>query len=253
MYKFDAVKAKNDCIQWIRDWFEMNGNDCNAIIAISGGADSSIVAALCVEALGKDRVFGILMPDGEQKDIQDAKDLVNHLGINYSILDIHDVVSSIIGMAAFSKSIFTGELNITEQCKTNIAPRIRMAIVRAISQNMNGRYINTCNFSENYIGFFTVDGDGTGDCSPLGNLTKTEVKEIGRLLLPPRFVDKPPADGLTGKTDEDNFGFTYDVLDKYIRTGEIEDMKIKAKIDAKHKANLFKLEPMAMFEYNKED
>ena len=252
MYKFDAVKVKNDCVQWIQNWFEANGKDCNAVIGISGGCDSSVVAALCVEALGKDRVFGVLMPNGQQKDIDDATKLTNHLGINQTIVNIREAVLAIINEvmpAVYGNGIFSN------QAAINLPPRIRMATLYAISQSMNGRVANTCNLSEDWVGYSTRWGDSVGDFSPLANLTKTEVKQIGRTLgLPDELVDKVPSDGLCGKTDEDNLGFTYEVLDRYIRTGEIEDMEIKAKIDAKHKANLFKLEPIAAFPYdNKED
>ena len=119
-------------------------------------------------------------------------------------------------------------------------------------QSLNGRVANTCNYSEDYVGYATKFGDAAGDFSPLSYLTVTEVKAIGRELgLPTKLIDKTPTDGLCGKTDEDNLGFTYDVLDRYIRTGEIDDLDIKAKIDSMHKKNLFKLRPMDAFEYQK--
>jgi NAD+ synthase len=238
---FDAVKVKNDCVQWIKDWFDVNGKDCNAVIGISGGADSTVVAALCVEALGEDRVFGILMPNGEQSDINDSLKLVNHLNIPYKIINIQDAYYSIISSIDLPL--------ISNQTKINLSPRIRMTTLYAVSQSVNGRVANTCNLSEDWIGYSTRWGDSVGDFSPLANLTKTEVKEIGKALgLPNELVFKTPSDGLCGKTDEDNFGFTYDVLDKYIRTGEIEDMDIKAKIDSMHEKNLFKLQPMPNFQ-----
>lgn len=239
---FDAIKVKNDCVQWIRDWFEVNGKDCNAVIGISGGADSTVVAALCVEALGKDRVFGVLMPNGEQSDISDSINLVNHLDILYTTVNIQDAYYDIVNNIDLPL--------ISNQTKTNLPPRIRMATLYAISQSVNGRVANTCNLSEDWVGYSTRYGDSVGDFSPLSNLTKTEVKEIGRVLgLPNELVYKVPSDGLCGKTDEDNLGFTYDVLDKYIRTGEIEDTDIKAKIDSMHEKNLFKLQLMPSFQY----
>ena len=240
---FDALKVKNDCVEWIRKFFEENGQDCNAVVGISGGKDSSIVAALCVEALGKDRVIGVLMPQGEQHDIDMAYLLVNHLGIKHFVVNIKDSVDALM------KNL-PEELEISSQTKQNLPPRIRMSTLYAISQSCNGRVANTCNLSEDWVGYATRYGDGAGDFSPLSNLTVTEVKQIGHILgLPTELVEKTPIDGLCGKTDEENLGFTYAELDKYIRTGVIEDADKKEIIDKKHKMNLFKLKPMPSFEY----
>ena len=238
---FNAEVVKNECVQWIRDFFEKNGKGCNAVIGISGGKDSSIAAALCVEALGKDRVIGVLMPQGVQHDIDMAQLLVDHLGIKHYIVNIKDAVNSLLGS-------LPAELELTAQTKQNLPPRIRMSTLYAVSQSCNGRVCNTCNLSEDWVGYSTRYGDAAGDFSPMSNLTVTEVKEIGRLLgLPDVLVDKTPIDGLCGKTDEENLGFTYAELDVYIRTGKIEDTKKKEIIDAKHRANLFKLELMPSF------
>lgn len=241
MYKFDAVQVKDDCIQWIRDFFEENGPGCNAVIGISGGKDSSIVAALCVEALGKDRVIGVLMPNGTQHDIDMAYMLCNHLGIRYYEVNIQQAVQGVYD--AWPK-----DLPITEQTKINLPPRIRMATLYAISQSNNGRVANTCNLSEDWVGYSTRYGDSVGDFSPCSHLTVQEIKEIGRLLgLPDCLIDKVPADGLCGKTDEDNLGFTYAELDRYIREGVIDDPEKKKLIDWKHKTNAFKLQLMPSF------
>ncbi|MBR5322210.1 MAG: NAD(+) synthase [Clostridia bacterium] len=238
---FDAVKIKNQCIEWIRSFFDENGKDCNAVIGISGGKDSSVAAALCVEALGKDRVVGILMPCGEQHDIDMAYLLCDHLGIKRYEINIKNSVEGL-------KNALPEDFPLSNQSVINLPPRIRMSTVYMISQSLNGRVVNTCNLSEDWVGYSTRYGDAAGDFSPLSNLTVTEVKEIGRVLgLPDVLVDKVPIDGLSGKTDEDNLGFTYTVLDKYIRTGEIEDKNIKEIIDKKHKANLFKLQLMPSF------
>lgn len=246
---FDAVKVKNDCVQWIRDWFEENGPGCNAVVGISGGKDSSVVAALCVEALGKDRVYGVLMPNGYQKDIRDAEDICAILNIHSYEVDIraaYDAIYNGIGWAIGAMSSLKSD--ISEQTKTNLPPRIRMTILYAISQSLNGRVANTCNLSEDYVGYSTRWGDSVGDFSPLANLTSDEVVAIGDALgLPYELTHKVPSDGLCGKTDEDNLGFTYEVLNKYILTGECEDEAIKAKIDEKHQKNLFKLQPIPTF------
>lgn len=242
---FNAEKVKNDIVQWIRDWFDKNGKGCNAVLGISGGKDSSVVAALCAEALGKDRVVGVLMPKGVQHDIDMSQLLVDHLGIRSVTVNILDAYEALVG------EIRTQLPDFSTQAETNLPPRLRMATVYAVSQSLNGRVANTCNLSEDWVGYSTRYGDSAGDFSPLSRLTVDEVKQIGRALnLPDVLVDKVPIDGLCGKTDEDNLGFTYAVLDKYIRTGICEDLEIKAKIDRMHEMNRFKLELMPVFEYN---
>ena len=239
---FDAVKVKDACVLWIREFFENNGKGCNAVLGISGGKDSSVAAALCVEALGKDRVIGVLMPSGVQHDIDAAYMLVNHLGIKHYEINIKDAVEGI-------KSAIAPALELSVQSNTNLPPRIRMATLYAVSQSVNGRVVNTCNLSEDWVGYSTRYGDAAGDFSPMSLLTVQEVKEIGRVIgLPDELVDKTPIDGLQGKTDEDNLGFTYAVLDRYIRTGEIDDMKTKERIDYLHRINQFKLQLMPVFD-----
>lgn len=239
---FNTEKIKNDCVNWIRDFFENNGKGCNAVVGISGGKDSSVVAALCVEALGKDRVIGVLMPCGDQHDIDCAYSLVNHLGIKHYVVNIKDALEGI-------KSNLPDDLPLTSVTLNNLPPRIRMTTLYAVSQSCNGRVANTCNLSEDWVGYSTRYGDSVGDFSPLSRLTVAEVKQIGHFLgLPYELVEKTPIDGLCGKTDEDNLGFTYAELDRYIRTGEIDNPETKALIDRKHKANLFKLELMPCFE-----
>lgn len=239
MYVFNAEKTKNECVEWIKKFFEENGPNCNAVVGISGGKDSSIVAALCVEALGKERVIGVLMPNGEQHDIDMAKLLVNHLGIKHYVINIKD---------AFDGAVKSIPFELSKQSRENLAPRIRMATLYAVSQSHNGRVANTCNLSEDWVGYATRYGDAAGDFSPCSNLTVQEMKQIGRLLgLPDVLVDKVPIDGLCGKTDEENLGFTYAELDKYIREGIIEDEEKKKNIDRRHKMNLFKLQLMPSF------
>ena len=237
---FNAEQIKNECVQWIRDFFEKNGKGCNAVVGISGGKDSSVVAALCVEALGKDRVIGVLMPNGEQSDIDKAKLLVDTLGIKHFIINIKDAFDGVMNQLPFEP---------TEQTRQNLAPRIRMATLYAVSQSHNGRVVNTCNLSEDWVGYSTRYGDSVGDFSPCSHLTVDEVKQIGRLLgLPAELVDKVPSDGLCGQTDEEKLGFTYAELDRYIRTGEIENPVSKERIDRLHKMNLFKLQLMPAFD-----
>jgi len=242
MYEFNAEKIKNGIVEWIRDWFAINGPDCNAVIGISGGKDSTVAAALCVEALGKDRVFGELMPNGIQNDIEDSYAVVNHLGIKHCVIDIFPM------MEDFAGSLAKANIELTNQATINLPPRVRMITLYAVSQSINGRVVCTDNLSEKWVGYSTRWGDNVGDFSPLINLTSDEVVAIGDVLgLPYELTHKTPSDGLCGKTDEDNFGFTYETLNKYIITGECEDEEIKVKIDNLHNKNLFKTQPIPGF------
>ncbi len=246
--EFEANKVKESIVEWVRNWFEQNGPNCNAIIGISGGKDSSVVAAICVEALGKDRVIGVLMPNGEQSDIDVSQKLVEHLEIkNYTI----NIRKSYDGIMSEIDNVIPSIENATI---VNLPARLRMSTLYAIAQSCNGRVANTCNLSEDWVGYATRYGDAAGDFSPLSQLTVTEVKKIGKAVgLPSLFTDKAPIDGLCGKTDEENLGFTYDTLDKYIRTGVCEDESTKQKIDRMHAQNKFKLFVMDCFKYELPD
>ena len=229
--------------EWIRNWFEANGRNCNAVVGISGGKDSSVVAALCCKALGRDRVIGVMMPNGEQADIDCAIKLCRHLGIRNFTINIAEAFQAEI------KQLQLAGIELSDQTLTNLAPRLRMSTLYAVSQSFNGRVANTCNLSEDWVGYSTRYGDSVGDFSPLSKFTVQEVKAIGHELgLPADLVEKTPIDGLVGKTDEDNLGFTYAELDHYIRTGEIDNLEHKAIIDRKHAANLFKLQLMPVFD-----
>ncbi len=250
---FDALKTKENLVGWIRDWFNENGPDCVAVIGLSGGKDSNVVAALCVEALGNDRVVGVTMPNTHQtdvtvleKDLQDVKRLADALDIRLLRVPIHGAYFDTL--LNVSKAL-DGFDNVSEQTKINLSPRIRMATLYAVSQSLNGRVANTCNLSEEYIGYSTRYGDGgTGDFAPLHNLTVTEILEIGQYLsIPYELVSKAPADGLCGKTDEENIGFSYAVLDEYIRSGVCEDENIKKAIEKMHDENEFKRKPIPAF------
>lgn len=251
---FNAEKVKNDIVQWIRGWFAENGPDCNAVIGISGGKDSSVVAALCVEALGKERVVGVMMPDGKQSDIDDAFKVCEHLNILHTVVNIgkttdilrQSILDGLVGQDGFS---YCG-INFSKQANINLPPRIRMTTLYAVSQSINGRVACTDNLSESYIGYSTRWGDNVGDFCPLANLTSEEVVAVGDALgLPYELTHKVPSDGLCGQTDEDRFGFTYEVLNKYIRTGICENKETQKKIDEMHKRNLFKSEPIPKFPY----
>jgi NAD+ synthase len=241
---FDAEKAVAATVKWIRDWFEINGPGCNAIVGISGGKDSSIAAALCCEALGKDRVVGVLMPNGEQSDIDMAKLLVDHLGIEHYVINIGGAFD------ALTEQLREAGIDLSRDSIINLPPRLRMSTLYAVGQSRNGRVVNTCNLSEDWVGYSTRYGDSAGDFSPLSMLCVREVKEIGRELgLPDVLIDKVPIDGLCGQTDEEKLGFTYEVLDRYIRESIIEDLNTKARIDRLYELNRFKVRFMDVFPY----
>lgn len=242
---FDAKHATEAVTNWIKDWFETNGKGCNAIVGISGGKDSSIAAALCVRALGKDRVIGVIMPNGEQSDMDMALLLIKHLGIKHHIVNIKSAYDGISG------EIKKAGIDLSRDSEINLAPRLRMSTLYAVAQSSNGRVVNTCNLSEDWVGYSTRYGDSVGDFSPMSDFTTAEIRAIGRELgVPEILIEKVPSDGLSGMSDEDKLGFTYETLDRYIRTGEIDSEEDKAKIDKLHKQNLFKLRYMDSFKYN---
>ena len=245
--KFDAKKVLNELTVWIRDWFEENGRDCNAIVGISGGQDSSVAAALCVRALGVDRVIGVLMPNGEQSDIAMSRLLVEHLGIRHFVVNIQDGYQGLLGEVRRQLG------DVSRDTEINLAPRLRMATLYAVAQSNNGRVANTCNLSEDWVGYSTRYGDSAGDFSPLSMLCVREVKALGRELgLPECLVEKVPIDGLCGQTDEEKLGFTYAALDAYIRDGVEPDAATKARIDRLYKLNRFKVRFMDVFPYRPE-
>ena len=239
----DYEKLKNDCVSWIRGWFEKNGNGCNAVLGISGGKDSTVAAALCAEALGKDHVVGVAMP-AEGQSLNEADLICEHLGIRYICAPIGGILNGFHSLGEVMPE------PLSHQSEQNIPPRVRMTVLYAISQTLNGRVVNTCNLSEDWVGYATRWGDSVGDFSPLGKLTVQEIRGIGHALgLPAKWVDKVPDDGLPHScSDEQKFGFTYEVLDRYIRTGVCEDAAIREKIDGMHRRNLFKLSMPEAFE-----
>ena len=245
-YSFDAKKTKDEIVTWIRNYFRKNGSDCIAVVGMSSGKDSTIVAALCCEALGKDRVFGVIMPNDTMSDSDIAVEICEYLDIDYMDINIGEAYDSL------TNELAANDIKLSSNAATNLPARLRMATLFMVAQSVNGRVANTCNFSEDYIGWATLFGDGAGQFSPLGKLTVTEVKQIGyELGLPKKFIEKTPADGLTDKSDEDNFGFTYQFLDRYIRTGDFgNDTATAARIDKMHDANTFKLLPMPMYNPN---
>lgn len=246
VYSFDAKEEKENIVEWIRNWFEENGKGCNAVIGLSGGKDSTIVAALCAEALGKDRVIGVAMPDTLQ-GFNDADKIAEYLGIKYMVLPIGNTCWHL----KKARDASNVEFEWSEQSVQNIPPRIRMTMLYAVSQTFNGRVADTCNLSENHIGYCTIFGDCAGAFSPLGSLTVTEVYAIGdEMGLPHEWVHKTPDDGLPHSSpDEEKLGFTYEVLDKYIREGIEPEKEVKEKIDRMHEGSEFKRQTVRILSY----
>lgn len=241
---FDPAAEKQALIRWIQKWFSENGEGCFAVVGISGGKDSSVVAALCAEALGKDRVVGVMLPNGEQPDIDDSMRVVQALGIWYFKLNIEDAFKSIRSQVKQTVGM------VSNQTTINLPPRLRMATLYAVSQSVGGRVANTCNYSEEFVGYSTRWGDSVGDFAPLANLTSDEVVQIGLLCkeLPEDLVLKTPSDGLCGKTDEDSFGFTYEQLNAYIWNGiRGVPADVAQRIEAMHRRSAFKRSPIPAF------
>ena len=250
-YTFDVKKVTKDCILWIKNWFEKNGPGCNAVIGISGGKDSTIVAKLCVEALGADRVIGVMMPNGVQKDISDSIKVCKLLGIKNYTINIENSVNTIL------KEMNESGIEITEQTRTNLPARIRMSTLYAVSQSNNGRVSNNCNKSEDIMGYSTRYGDAAGDFSPLSGLTTVEIVAIGDYLgLPYDLVHKTPIDGLNTNadgsyvTDEQSMGVSYDDIHKYVRMRNELSQETIDYISGREKKNLFKLQLMPKFNPN---
>ena len=242
MYEFDAKQQLPGLLEWMREQMK-NCYGKTAVIGISGGKDSSVVAALAVEAYGRENVFGVLMPNGDQCDIDYSHGLVEHLGIRNVVFNIKESNDGIL------HEMERHGMDISRQTRVNLPSRIRMASLYAIAQSVEGGIVlNTSNLSEDWVGYCTIYGDSAGAFSPLGMYTTEEVVELGRALgLPEKFVVKPPSDGLTGLTDEDNLGFTYHAVNEYVRKGICDDAETKAKIDRLHRSSRFKFQTVPVY------
>ena len=235
-YKFNVEKTVQECVEWIRKWFKTNAERKSAVIGISGGVDSAVAAALCDKAL-QGNVSLYMLPNMYQDDIQDAREVIAHFNyLSYPTVNIGRAYTEII------MELANAGIQASHQTRINLPPRLRMAVLYAIAQSVGGVVVNTSNLSESYVGYDTLFGDQCGSLSPLGQLTKTEILEMARYLqLPRRIWKKAPADGLTGKTDEEAFGFTYVELDSYIRElGVGVSMNTISEIRRKHQNSAFK-------------
>lgn len=232
------IKVK-EVVEWIKDYFAKESWAKFAIVGMSGGKDSLVVARLCVEAIGKDRVVGVIIPNQEMKDLKDAMDSCDILGIRHIVINIGPTTSRLIDEIATSLNR-NSTRSITEQAIINITPRVRMTTLYAVASSFSGLVANTSNLSERVVGYTTKWGDSIGDFAPLYNLTKTEVVAIGNYFnLPKELTEKTPSDGLTGISDEESLGFSYDELDELIRTGTGNKPFIN-KIEKKYKENKHK-------------
>ena len=240
---FDAVAELPHILNEIKRYFVNNGNEnTKAVIGISGGKDSTIAAALLVRALGKDRVIGVMMPEGTQKDIHDSQEVCDILDIEAYTINIGDAVQTLYGglIPVRAQSEIDGPLPAI--VTTNTPARIRMATLYAVAGIVGGRVIHTGNASEMYVGYTTKYGDMAGDFSIFKDYYVREVLALGNILeeLPPHLVNKAPGDGMSGKTDEDNFGFSYEALDAYILDNVYPDYDTLRKIEERHDRNLHK-------------
>ena len=238
---FSAKEHLPKLIDWVREQTAACHGK-TAVIGISGGKDSSVTAALCVCALGRENVAGVLLPDGEQSDIDYARALVDFLNIRRYTLNIRAATAGILTEMA------AAELDASKQTRVNLPSRIRMAALYAVAQSVDaGLVINTSNLSEDWVGYCTVYGDSAGAFSPLGMYTTEEVVALGAELgLPEKFLIKPPSDGLTGLTDEENLGFTYHAVNEYVRRG-VADEAVRAEIDRRHAASRFKFQTIPVY------
>ncbi|GAB6160236.1 NAD(+) synthase [Howardella ureilytica] len=253
----EPSKTKEKIVEWIKEYFESSIPDAYAVIGISGGKDSSIAAALCAEALGSDRVVGVIMPDGEQNDIDDSYRLTEYLRIKHVEINIKKITAAYLDLFESNddfKKLSNNREGISRDAKINMPPRIRMSVLYGVAQSLDkgGLVVNTCNYSEDFVGYSTKYGDSAGDFSPLSSLTVSEVLQIGKELnLPDDLIYKTPSDGLSGSSDEEKLGFTYEELEKYIYSGDCDNAVSKERIERLHIRNLHKILPMPA--YNKSE
>jgi len=217
MGTLDYDRVVKVLVAWLKEKIE-NAGAKGAVIGLSGGIDSSVTAVLCKQALG-DNLLGITMPCySSKKDLEDACLVADKFDINYLIKDLSPVLSNFLQVLDESKEIGQSDMVVA-----NMKPRLRMITLYYYAARNNYLVVGTDNWSELKVGYFTKYGDGGVDLAPLGRLVKTEVKELARYLgIPDKIIDKPPSAGLwEGQTDEGEMGLSYELLDKYILTGEV--------------------------------
>lgn len=251
---FDAEKVRDKIVDWLKGYAQDTGFD-KVVIGISGGKDSSVTAALCARALGKDNVYGVMLPDGKQKDIFDSYRVCEALGIKRTEVNIGEIHKALIQQLGFAKDGDEFGLHYSKEADINVPPRLRMTILRYIAQTLGARLVGTGNLSEITVGYFTKDGDQSCDFSLLGNLTSVEVVQVGLTMpeLPADLVNKTPSDGLCGKSDEEKLGISYQDIHEYIRNNYAfmhKNRKVYDRIYNMWVKNLHKINSPEMYELN---
>ena len=242
-YSFDAAAARDRLVEAVRELAAREGFS-RVVIGISGGKDSSVAAALCARALGAENVFGIMLPDGEQKDIADSRRICEALGIRHRVLNIGAMHRALLGEVEPERDAAAGEFTIpfSRESDINVGPRLRMTALRYAAQALGARLVGTGNLSEATVGYCTKDGDTSCDFALLGSLTSIEVVEVGLTMpeLPPKLVRKTPSDGISGMSDEEKLGLSYRSIHDYLRLGTSGDAETDARIRRKEAANAHK-------------
>jgi len=242
-YGFDAVRERDRLVRALRALAKEQGFS-RVVLGISGGKDSTVAAALCARALGKENVYGLMLPDGEQKDIADSRRVCEALGIPHRTLNIGPMHRALLGQVEPEREPEEGEFKLPfdRESNINVGPRLRMTILRYAAQALGARLVGTGNLSEATVGYCTKDGDTSCDFSLLGSLTSVEVVQVGLTMeeLPRDLVQKTPSDGLSGMSDEEKLGLRYADIHRYLRCGSSGDEAVDEKIRRKERANLHK-------------
>ncbi len=241
-YQFDAEAARDNLVKGVAELAAKQGFS-KVVIGISGGKDSTVCAAVCARALGKENVYGVMLPDGEQKDISDSIEVCRTLGINCKTVNIgkmHEALHEALHFDTAADGEFP--VHFDRESNVNVGPRLRMTTLRYIAQSIGARLVGTGNLSESTVGYCTKDGDTSADFALLLGLTSVEVVQVGLVMeeLPRHLVEKTPTDGLSGMSDEEKMGILYKDIHAYIRFGSCGDPEIDAKIRAKEAASAHK-------------
>ena len=243
-YTFDAERARDNLVAAIRA-LAAEQRFTKVVLGVSGGKDSSVCAALCARALGPENVYGVMLPDGEQKDISDSRRVCEALGIRRRTVNIgaiHQALKAVTDQVETTAEEGEFAIPYSRESDINVGPRLRMTTLRYIVQALGARLVGTGNLSEATVGYCTKDGDTSCDFSLLGALTSVEVVQVGLTMpeLPRDLVEKTPTDGLSGVSDEEKLGLRYADIHAYIRLGTCGDAETDEKIRARERANMFK-------------